>query len=170
MFRFRPHLFHPASFPLIAAIVLLLGLCLSVSSADCRESVQENHCGASVHEGHHEAAVAQVSEDHHGEGHALHAATPDTCPVSKDNAGGSGHQCSHHRASGADAGYPSLYCNCHAKHTDGRAGHTVQETSCLMPRVTSITPAMPHVPSSVLAEGFLKAVFLDPVEKPPTLS
>lgn len=150
-------------------LVLLLGLCLSVSSADCRETGPTDHCGAAAHEGHQEAAGAQVSEDR-GAGHGHHAAAQETCPVNAAQAGGSGHQCRHHRASGADDDYPSLYCNCHAKHTDGRTGHTVQETSCLMPRIASVAPAMPHVPSLVLAEGFLKIVFLDPVEKPPTIS
>lgn len=172
MFRFRSHLPHPVSSPLIAVLVLLLGLCLSVSSADCRESGPADHCGALAHmghEGHHESADARVSEDHHGTGHALHAATPESCPVDPSSTG-SGHKCSHHRASGADADQPSLYCNCHAKHTDGRTAHSVQENSGLTPRITSIAPAVPYLSSPSQAEGFLQAVFLDPVEKPPTRS
>lgn len=169
--------------PIIVALAAFLSFGTATFATASISHDAAGHCGpasgptahavshSSHGERHHDALIqpnAQVKPQPAGINQAAGASH---CPVgSGESDAEQGHQCGHHAPSAGPSGVPSLYCNCHSKHADGRAAQAAQEYTGLASQTSSFD-AMTQVGIVLSSVNPLpQRLFLDPIEKPPTIS
>lgn len=178
----RYHLIYHSIMAIMVALAAFLSLGTATFAAAAISHETGDHCGLppepTGHSGNHATHASERHELLTGthasvepQSAAIDHADANQCPLGSGLASGEqGHQCGHHAPPAGASDVPSLYCNCHSKHTDGRAAQPTQEYTGLASQASPFDALIQ--PGIVLSSvnPLPQRLFLDPVEKPPTIS